>query len=185
MSTVGRPGKDQRWLLALPPEVDVICSDPGIERAIMKVVRKKPFCYKDPRFSYTFPVWRRHLPDDTISICMFREPDLTVESILKECRDREYLADLLIDRSDAYQVWIDIYSHILFKHASANENLFFVHYNQIFDGSAILPLSGILEVQLDGNFVDRNLKRSAPAGRIPPKAKEIYDLLCRQARYTD
>jgi len=185
VNTTHHPGKDQRWLLALPLGVDVVSADPDVEKEIVRVVRREPFCYKDPRFSYTLAVWRRHLPAGTVSICVFREPDVTVESIIKECRDREYLADLSIDRRSAYRVWVDIYSHILFKHATPDEDFMFVHYNQIFEGTAIPLLSQALGVQLEGNFIDRALKRTAPAGGVPGRVREIYGMLCRRAGYSD
>lgn len=50
-------------------------------------------CYKDPRFSYTLPAWLPYL-HDTRMICIFREPGLTAESIVTECRTMPYLANL-------------------------------------------------------------------------------------------
>jgi len=52
-----------------------------------------PLCYKDPRFSYTLPAWLPCL-HDTRRICIFREPGLTAESIVTECRTMPYLANL-------------------------------------------------------------------------------------------
>ena len=50
---------------------------------IHSYVTRTPFCYKDPRFSVTLPAWRPHLPKDTRFLVVFREPDRTVESLLK------------------------------------------------------------------------------------------------------
>jgi hypothetical protein len=183
--TVDYPlGRNQKWLLALPVEVDVQNSTPQVEESIKDVIRKEPFCYKDPRFSYTLPVWKKFLKPDTVFICVFREPDITVNSIMKECRTREYLRSLYINRRMAYRVWINIYSHILFKHAMDFKNFFFVHYNQVYDGSAIPLLSRLLSIELSANFVDQNLKRTVPGGSIPINVKNIYRLLCEKANYT-
>lgn len=187
--TVKNPGKNQRWLMALHPEVDVNCTDPAVEEKIKGVLKQDPFCYKDPRFSYTLPVWRRFLPPGTVFICIFREPNTTVESILKECRSRDYLADLSIDREDAYRVWTAIHSHILSHHnvsqnAGADETFFFVHYNQIYDGTALPSLARFLDVPLSRNFIEKDLKRTVANGPIPPGVEAIYLRLCELAGYS-
>lgn len=181
--TVNNPGTNQRWLMAIPLEVDIRSSDSRLEGEILQVINRKPFCYKDPRFSYTLPVWQRYLKNDTVYICMFREPDVTVESILKECRNQDYLACLSIRRKQAYRVWENMYSHILYKHAPSTKNLFFVHYNQVFDGSAIPLFSKALDVSLNDDFVDEKLKRTMPSGQIPGDVYQLYRELCHRAGY--
>lgn len=182
---VTNPGKNQRWLLSLPPGVNVKCSDSATAERIKQVVEKEPFCYKDPRFSYTLPVWKNFLAKDTAYICIFREPGVTVESILKECRSRDYLADLIINRRLAYKVWANIYSHILLKGAvpPQEKNFFFVHYNQIYDGSALPALAKFLNAELNSDFVEKDLKRSVSLKPDPGYVKKIYGRLCELAGY--
>jgi hypothetical protein len=187
--TVKAPGKNQRWLLELPVKVIVNNADPKIEEKIREVGKHEPFCYKDPRFSYTLPVWRQLLPPGTVYICIFREPNVTVESILKECCSRDYLANLSINRKDAYRVWAAIHSHILshyigFQSIDKNPHFFFVHYNQIYDGSALPSLARFLDAPLSDDFVEKELKRTVANGPIPPKAETIYLRLCELAGYT-
>ncbi len=177
------PGLNQRWLFSIPPEVDIAYCNPDIEKAIKSVVSREPFCYKDPRFSYTLPVWKNYLKPGTVFICVFREPNVAVDSILKECRDRDYLESLKIDRRSAFRVWINIYSHILFKHVRSCENFLFVHYNQVYEGSALPLLSDYLEVNLKADFVDKDLKRTVSFRAIPGDAKKIYRQLCLLAHY--
>ncbi|MBN1224492.1 MAG: hypothetical protein JXB23_14685 [Candidatus Aminicenantes bacterium] len=183
--TVRNPGKNQRWLLSLQPHIDITHADAETQKRIDGVIAREPFCYKDPRFSYTLPVWRRFLKPDTPLICIFREPNITVESILKECRSAEYLADLFIRRKNAFAVWANMYMHILFKNREASKNLHFVHYNQVYDRSALPSLSRILEVDLKGDFVDDDLKRSTSESAVPDYVSHIYERLCGLAGYKD
>jgi hypothetical protein len=184
--TVHAPiGRNQKWLLSLPKDVDVQNYTPQVETQIKEVLAKEPFGYKDPRFSYTLPVWKKFLKPDTVFICVFREPDVTVNSILKECRTREYLGSLYINRRMAYGVWFNIYSHILFKHAKHFENFIFVHYDQVYHGTALPMLSRMLGVPLKKDFVDEDLKRTVPGGSVPGKVKELYERLCEAANYRE
>lgn len=183
--TVYNPrGKNQKWLLSLPLETEVNNSMPEVETTIKEVLAKEPFCYKDPRFSYTLPVWEKFLKPDTVFICVFREPDITVNSILKECQSRQYLRTLYINRHMAYNVWLNIYAHA-FKHAAHLENMVFIHYDQVFDGTGLQILSKILEVPLKKEFVDKSLKRTLPGGPVPRKVKNLYRRLCEAAHYND
>ena len=176
-------GKRQQWLLSLPVETIVHYSNEPIKRRIQLALSKQPFCYKDPRFSYTLPVWKRHLSPHTRFICVFRAPKITVNSILKECAQRRYLRNLFIDKEYATQVYVNIYSHILFNNKDIMANIFFVHYEQILDGSALDQLSDFLSVKLENRFADTKLKRTQPLDRISNKAEQIYDRLCRLAGY--
>ena len=181
--TVTNPiGRNQKWLLSLPPEVEINDTTPEVETNIKEVLAKEPFCYKDPRFSYTLPIWEKFLKPDTVFICVFREPDITVNSILKECRSREYLRTLYINRRMAYSAWLNIYSHV-FKHAAHLGKMVFIHYDQVFNGTGLQMLSDILEVPLKKEFVDKRLKRTLPGGPVPQKVKNLYLRLCEAAQY--
>lgn len=185
--TVSNPGNNQKWLMAIPTNTKISSSDSQLENEIQEVLKREPFCYKDPRFSYTLPIWQdnimKYKTGETVFICIFREPDITVESILKECGSQEYLSSLHINRANAYRVWENMYSHILFNHTLWAKDLLFVHYNQIFNGTAIPKLSDVLEADLKVDFVDASLKRTRPSGSIPEKAAQIYNALCQMAGY--
>lgn len=183
--TVFSPGKNQHWLLALPDKTAVSSHDPAIIKQIGQVVRREPFCYKDPRFCYTLPVWKAYLKPDTAFICVFREPGITVESILKECSTQDYLKDLHIDRRSAYRAWLCLHTHLLTRNTDGWDNFFFVHYNQVYDGSAIEPLSRFLGVKLDAGFVDQALKRTMSRHQPPARVMTIYRRLCGLAHYRE
>lgn len=178
-----KPGKNQRWLSSIPTKVDISNSNMTIEEKIKYVIEREPFCFKDPRFSYTLPVWKRFLKPDTLFICVFREPDVTVSSILKECKTRDYLSDLIINKKIAYRVWVNIYSHIITKNIDCFDHFFFIHYNQIYDGSALPSLARFLDADLKSDFVDRNLKRTTTDNLLPGNVKKLYKKLCKQANY--
>ena len=183
--SVRNPGKNQRWLFSLPPHTDVTLEDAETEKRINGVIAREPFCYKDPRFSYTLPVWRQFLKPDTALICIFREPHITVESILKECRRQDYLSDLFIKRKNAFAVWANMHTHILLKNSTAAKNLYFVHYNQVYDVSSLPLLSRILKADLKRDFVDEDLKRTTSNSAVPEYVSLIYAKLCDLAGYKD
>lgn len=55
-----RPLQNQSWLAQLPPATRFDVT-PELEIRIRNLTSRKPFCPKDPRFSYTLPVWRPFL----------------------------------------------------------------------------------------------------------------------------
>lgn len=181
--TVRHPGKNQRWLLSLHPHVDITDTDEETRERIKNVIAREPFCYKDPRFSYTLPIWRQFLKPDTALICIFREPEISVESILKECRSADYLKALFIRRKNAFAVWANMHAHILLKNQDASENFIYVHYNQVYDGSALPALSRLLGADLKRDFVDDELKRTASSFPVPQYVSQIYAKLCDLASY--
>ncbi len=183
--TVHCPASGQRWLMSLPVTVTVNNENEEITNRIVKAIYKTPFAYKDPRFSYTLPVWRRYLEPDTVFICVFREPNITVKSILKECASERYLKSLKIDQKAAYGSWLNMYSHILKKHFDNKGQFVFVHYNQIYSGSALPMLSNKLGVELKQNFVERELKRTRSDSYVPHRIMEIYSSLCELADYRE
>jgi len=180
-----KKGKRQQWLLSLTPDRSVDYSNSQIERRIQSALAKQPFCYKDPRFSYTLPVWKKYISPQTRFICVFRSPHITINSILKECANRRYLRNLYIDTEYATNVYCNIYSHILTKNKEIMEKIFFVHYEQILDGSALAKLSDFLSVELNSQFVDSKLRRTLPLAKISDKTEQLYSRLCDLARYKE
>jgi len=178
-----KKGRRQQWLLSIPPEITVDYSNNQIERRIQSALTKQPFCYKDPRFSYTLPVWKKYLDPQTRFICVFRAPNITVNSILRECASRRYLRSLYIDNEYASNVYLNIYSHILKKNEEIADKILFVHYEQILDGSAIPKMSAFLKVELSNKFADSKLRRTQALETVSDGAINIYSQLCDLAGY--
>src|SRR5271170_6033912 len=87
-----RPRANQRWLAKLPVGTEIPLVADMIPK-MRELTSHGPYCFKDPRFSYTLPVWRPFLTD-AIFLCVFREPHKTVQSILKQLRDAPHLRGL-------------------------------------------------------------------------------------------
>ncbi len=174
-----RLGYMQKWLARVPLHAN-IPSWPGIEQRIRRAVQSEPFCFKDPRFSYTLPVWRPFLRH-TRFICVFRHPASTAHSIVKEAR-KPYLRRLNIDYEIALDIWKQMYLHILRKHRSQGEWLF-IHFDQVLTPEGLDRLEEFTGAKVDRSFPDPTLRRSAVTGHISPDLRSIYEELCSLADY--
>lgn len=175
-----RPRRAQRWLAALPVGTTISCT-PAMRDRIAGLVARRPFCFKDPRFCYTLPVWRPLL-EDTLFLCVFRDPGVTAASILTECRTMPYLRDLRIDFRRALDVWTKMYQHVLRIHRQEGDWIF-VHYDQVFSGAGIAKIEADLDIKLDHNFPDARLRRSTTMHGIPEEAQRVYAQLCDLAAF--
>jgi len=169
----------ERWLAELPIDAPPVAASSRIIRRIRHHLSRRPFAFKDPRFCYTLPAWRPHLPRDTAFLCIFREPGRTVASILKECRI--LYPDIPLTENDAYRVWLAMYGHVLQHHRSEGDWLF-VHYDQVLDGSAHARIEKHLGTRIDQRFPEARLKR-ATALPAPTYVNDTYQTLCSLARY--
>ena len=176
-----RPSHGQRWLAKVSLDAAIVAG-PGIDSRIKKLTSIKPYCFKDPRFSYTLPVWRPFL-DYTEFVCVFREPSVTVESTLKECNQAKYLKSLVITRGDIFDVWVLMYSHILRKHRFKG-NWLFLHFDQVLAGNGLARLADFSGVTADTHFPDIKLKRSKRKLENRPDAWHLYVNLCELADYS-
>jgi hypothetical protein len=175
-----QPAYGWRWLASVPVETNLPCPA-ELTRRIAAQTARSSFCFKDPRFCYTLPVWRPLLLD-TVFLCVFREPGRTANSIVKECRVADYLQGLPMDFPGAVGVWTLMYRHILERHRHTGEWLFF-HYDQLFEEEPLRRLEAALGVRADRRFPDPSLKRSAVEGNVGPAALAVYEHLCELARF--
>ena len=177
-----RPILGQRWLSRIPVNTQIV-STASINQRIEEVTKKVPFCYKDPRFSYTLPVWKPFLRN-TVFLCVFRDPRVAVRSILDVCKASSYLHNFYINEKLAAEVWSLMYQHILDVHRHSGDWLF-IHYNQAFTEKGLDRLSTFLNAEVDRSFPDRSLDRSKSVGAVPPQdVKKIYQDLCDLAGYS-
>ena len=121
--------------------------------------------------------------NDTVFVCVFRDPATTAQSILKECRDAEDLQDLWINRRRALRVWTLMYQHILERHRLDGEWLF-LHYDQLLSDEGLDRLKAFTGAMVDRSFPEKSLRRSSPAGTVPPQAQEIFQTLCQLAGHS-
>jgi hypothetical protein len=177
-----RPLQGQRWLACVPVGTKIPSSAAIIER-IQRVTQREPYCFKDPRFSYTLSVWRPFLKN-TVFVCVFRDPARTALSILKECRDAEYLHGLSISFRQALEVWNLMYRHILEVHRHEGAWLF-LHYNQILTERGLDRLEAFVDASVDHSFPDASLRRSFSDNPVPEETSRLYQQLCELAEYED
>ncbi len=172
-------GKFQRWLAVVPPGTSIPCPPKMLER-IKGATSHRPFCFKDPRFCYTLPLWRPYIGNAAM-ICVFRHPGITANSILTECGRAEYLKGIRMDFGRALEVWEMTYRHVVEVHYPLGGDWLFVHYDQLLDGSARARIEALLQAKVDHEFADRELRRSAKAERIAPRMLHLYERLCKLA----
>lgn len=151
-----------RWLAKIPVYYE-FNSNSIVKKRISKIVAQQPFCLKDPRFSYTLPTWRPYLQSGTKFLVVYRDPDKTVQSILRECRETPVLWKLKLSKQRAYEIWYSMYGHILknYNRDSEKENWFFLHYDQVFDKNEILRLEKFLNITTDWNFANKEFSRAS------------------------
>ena len=75
-------------------------------------LRASPTCSKTHAFSYTLPAWVPYLAAGTAFICVFREPQRTVNSIMRNIRDERYLRDLAMAPERACRYWEAVYRSV-------------------------------------------------------------------------
>jgi len=174
-----RLGYMQKWLARVPLDTPIPCP-PGVQPRIRRAVQHMPFCYKDPRFSYTLPVWRPYLKD-TVFICVFRDPASTALSIVKECQ-QPYLRRLQMDFDTALEVWYWMYRHIVEVHRLEGEWLF-IHFNQVLQPVGLDRLEAFTGARVDRSFPDPSLRRSISKQPVPATVRSVYEQLCALAEY--
>lgn len=178
----GKPGDGQRWLARIPLNVSLV-SSPEIDTRIRALVGHQPYCFKDPRFCYTLPIWRPWL-QNTCFVCVFRDPTISAKSMLQESHTMPKLAGLKLTYADCLEVWRLMYLHVLDIHSRQGEWLF-LHYDQMLDGSGLEKLAEFLGAAPDWTFPDSALRRTQPRGRAPDAVCAVYEQLCHRAGEAD
>lgn len=164
----------QYWLADLPTDINLAVTEP-IEQNIKHAVAQEPFCYKDPRFSFTLHAWRPYLKN-TRFVCVFRHPASTATSIVKECQDAPYLRSLNMTHAAAYENYRAVYESILHKHQHIG-NWLFVHYDQMLTIAGVARLADFLQAEVDATFPEKQFKRSTELGKVPSNIMNIFHRL--------
>jgi hypothetical protein len=172
----------QRPMIPLPLSVRPAC-DQDLADRIRALTVHRPYCFKDPRFSYTLGAWRPFLGDTTM-VCVFRDPAVTATSIVKACDDAgSFASNLEMNFQKALRIWEQVYRHILEIHHPQGGRWLFLHYDQIMRAEGRRRLEAALEVKVDDAFADENLRRSRPGGPVPERIGALYRRLCDLAGY--
>ncbi len=178
------PGEGHRWLTYLARDVQVMSTDRSVSEEILKAVSIPNFAYKDPRFNYTLDVWLPFLKDDTVFICMFRDPAETVESVLTECATAEYLCDFAITHQLAEELWYNSYTRLLQKFDQISSRKYiFIHYKQLLSGSILEKLAELLGTKTNEHFIEKRLYRTKTTRQVRSETQEVYERLCSLAKF--
>ena len=174
----------QKWLARVPLEAEMH-APPKTKKKIKNILDNQPYCFKDPRFSYTYDIWRPYLLN-VVNICVFRHPLVTARSVLKEVQKVDHLRKKVkMNVSIALEMWKLMHLHILEKHSKEGDWLF-VHFDQILNGTAFDDLEKFTGAEVDKSFPDPNFKRSKKIDtKLDEKIEKIYLRLCERAGYEE
>ena len=168
-----------RWL-ATPPHGAAFEARGLVADRIAQLVTNRPFAFKDPRFCWTLPAWAPYV-DDALRVCVFRDPAVTARSIVKECRNSEYLAGVPMSFARALEIWHASYAQVL-RHVAEGDWVF-LHYDQLIDGSGFGRLEAGLGAPVDRDFPDRTLRRTRCIEAVPEEVAALYGELCGRAEH--
>lgn len=170
----------QRWLANLTNSHSFTLSC-DIRNSMLHMLQHVPYCFKDPRFSYTLPAWLPYF-SNTVYVCVFREPGVTAESIVKECAAEAYLSNVHMTRARALGIWNSIYNSIV-NLTGLQNNIIYVHYSQMLSGEGLHTLATALDAPVDTSFPDAALRRSNSEENVPVESDNLYNRLCRLSGY--
>jgi hypothetical protein len=173
-----------RWLAELPPG-QVVRSTPKLDERIQAQTAHRPFCFKDPRFSYTLGVWRQFAAQAAM-ICVFRHPEASAASmVIEAARDGVLIDGAAMDHARALRVWRAVYTYTLDVQHAAGGDWLFVHYEQLMRGEVFARIEQLLGVSVRRDFADPRLRRSAVSEAVQPELESIYQRLCKLAGFDD
>jgi len=171
-------GAWQRWLAELPS--DWVCpSDPRAVECIRSLTQRAPYCFKDPRFSYTLPAWTP-FTQDALRLCVFRHPLAVARSMVVECQQESYLRGVDMTLERALSIWLAQHRRIL-DVLRADGEWCFAHASQVVDGAALDKLEALVGAPLAREFPEAGLQRQRSDGELSGALAETYAELCELA----
>ncbi|WP_143017346.1 hypothetical protein [Catalinimonas alkaloidigena] len=155
------PFPGARWLSRVRKPDQLSC-EPALANRIKSVLQQTPFCLKDPRFSYTLPFWLEHITEPTVLLCVYRHPQQTIESIMRECREFGPLHTLKMNAKIAEEIWYLMYKSILSMHAQVGKEFkfLFIHFEQLFDQTNVKKIQEAVGVPSLHNIAEKAIVRS-------------------------
>jgi len=171
-------GLKQGWLTVLDKKHLLCESTKDIEDRIESTVQKQPVLLKDPRFSYTLPIWLRYLPSVKV-VCVFRNPQEFLSSMLHHCKTQQYLQDMVVDPGFFQEVWLSMYEYILKYYQKLD--ILFINYSEILYSDGLKRLSDFTGYETNNNFPEKTLHRSNNNSDVSYNLIEMYHKLCNLA----
>lgn len=182
-----RPGNSQMWLSVLKKPVDSVRLNDQQKQKIQYYASKSPYCYKDPRFSYSLPLWIPYLTN-TKFIIVFRHPASTVNSMMLQKQRVAHLNGFNYNHKYLFKVYESMYNHILnvilplFKVS----DYLVIHYNQLFESTKLDQIEAFSEYKINRSFPDLALVKPGSIKHLvlPNSTIHLYDKLCALSGYT-
>jgi len=175
-------GVRQGWLSIVPVDTKIdACSD-SVRIRISSVTGNKPYLFKDPRFSYTLPVWLPYLTNCKF-ICVFRDLSEFLQSVVRTCQTAKYLNGIIVDEEFFRKIWFNTYNYIL--HHYSHLNIFYVNCSQFVKGFDVNRLSDFVGHEINRNFADKELIHFNPNNLdlcADDKSIELYNKLNDMAK---
>ncbi|HVS17222.1 MAG TPA: glycosyltransferase, partial [Planctomycetota bacterium] len=168
----------QRWLMRVPTGTRFALPE-DLAARVRRLAARRPFAFKDPRLCHTLGAWTPHLGDFG-RLCVFREPQRTAHSTLKEIATAPYLAGVDLDYRGALELWTSLHRNLLETHAHEGEWLF-LHADQMFTPAGLERLEAFLGAPVARDFPEPRLQTSPVEGECSAAASELYEGLCELA----
>ena len=177
----GQPAnRDISLLWLATPSSSLHLGAPKETDSVMReLISQQPFCYKDPRFSYTLRFWEPFLPPDTGRVVVFRQRSRTVASMQREL-DEAYAKTNVTDEYLTHH-WNTSYRRLLSASQKNREQWFFLSYDDLLSGAAIPSLERFTNSPLDASHIDQNRSRTAGVAK-DDEACVIYDKLVEESK---
>ncbi len=116
-------------------------------KGMAELLSNRPYALKDPRFSFTLPVWKPFLAPGTLCIVLFRDPAGFEASARRLKKDWDCITDNIdVLRNE----WVNTYTHIL---AHEDDSFIYVRYDDVLNGSALPLLEERLGYKIDRSFI--------------------------------
>ncbi len=157
----GHPSRNglSGWVGEYERPVEELAAD--VRPRVEALVARQPFCFKDPRFSFTLPAWADSLGAFS-ALFVFRHPAWVVASMLKECS--AYYPQYGLTAPMAERIWC-AHALSLFEFLQPRYRVLCVAYEDLLDGIGVRALGARLGLELDQRLVQKTLNRSKPVGR--------------------
>ena len=157
------------WALSIEKPLEIKIN--SIQKSKIKEYKsKKLFCYKDPRLSYTLPVWNVK-SSEYAKMVIFREPEKSIESIIVAAK---HLHNIDLSSSQAEKIWFSMYSSII-RNLKGYSNVIYIHFDDVFTQDGINKIKKVVGTSLDICFPDRRISKSTGSSFLVSKqTKELY-----------
>lgn len=171
----------QRWLANFGLE-KTFASNAALDQEIAAETAKAPFCYKDPRFSYTLPLWES-AAGEHVNLVIYRHPAKTIASMQKEISTQPYLKGCSTKTSLLMDLWCNLYQRIIQRDSG---NALFIHYDQVFEADKLEAIRQYCGLEKLTEFAEKRLDRSKDPGiALSDKAQRVYDELNTLSGYNN